>query len=56
MDPISLLITFLIAILVLGIIWYAAGAAGLPANLRTIILLIAALIILLWLVRSAGLF
>jgi hypothetical protein len=54
-DPIQLLVTFLIAIVVLGVIWYAAGLAGLPGNLRTIILLVAALIVLLWLVRSAGL-
>jgi hypothetical protein len=54
-DPISLLIYFLIAIVVLGIIWYAAGLAGLPGNLRTIILLIASLIVLLWLVRASGL-
>lgn len=55
MEPITLLVQFLIAIVVLGVIWYAAGLAGLPGNLRTIILLIAALIVLLWLVRAAGL-
>jgi hypothetical protein len=54
-DPIALLVYFLVAIVVLGIIWYAAGLAGLPANLRTIILLVAALIILLWVVRASGL-
>lgn len=54
-NLLQLLVTFLIAIVVLGIIWYAAALAGLPGNLRAIILLIAALIVLLWLVSSAGL-
>lgn len=50
MDPISLLVTFLVAILVLAIIWYVAGLAGLPEHLRTILLLVAALLVVLWLV------
>lgn len=49
-DPISLLVTFLVAILVLAIIWYVAGLAGLPEHLRTILLLVAALLVVLWLV------
>lgn len=56
MDPITLLIYFLIAILVLGIIWYIAGAVGLPANVRNIVVLVAVLIVVLWLLRSSGLF
>lgn len=55
MDPITLLIYFLVAILVLGVIWYAAGLAGLPANVRSLILLVAVLVVALWLLRSSGL-
>lgn len=56
MDLIQLLIYFVVAILVLAIIWYVAGLAGLPENLRTIILLVAALLVLLVLLSRAGLF
>lgn len=56
-DPITFLIYFLVAIVVLGVIWYAAGLANLPGNVRSIILLVAvvAVAVLLWLIRAAGL-
>jgi hypothetical protein len=56
MDPIQLLIYFVIGIIVLGVIWYATGAMGIPQPLSNIILLIAALLVLLWLLRATGLF
>lgn len=54
-DPITFLIYFLVAIVVLGVIWYAAGLANLPGNVRSIILLVAVVAVLLWLIRAAGL-
>ena len=54
MDPITLLIYFLVAIIVLAIIWYLMAWVELPQPLRNIILLVAALLVLLWIVRGAG--
>ena len=56
MDPITLLITFVVAIIVLGVIWYACGMMGIPQPVRNIILLIAFLLVFLWLVQKTGLF
>lgn len=54
-DPIQLLIYFLVAIIVLAIIWYATGLANLPGNVRSLILLVAVVLVLLWLMRAGGL-
>jgi cytosine/uracil/thiamine/allantoin permease len=56
MDPLTLLVYFLVGIVVLAIIWYAMGVLDIPQPVRNIILLVAVLLLLLWLVRSAGLF
>ena len=55
MDPITLLLYFLVAILVLAIIWYVMAWLELPMLLRNIVLLVAALIVLLWIASRAGL-
>ena len=47
MDPIQLLIWFLVAIVVLGIIYYALLWIEVEKPLRNIILLVAALLLLL---------
>lgn len=49
MEPISLLITMLVGLIVLGIIWYVAKLVGLPPNISTIILLVALLLFILYL-------
>lgn len=51
MDPISLLIWLLVAIIVLAIVWYAMGWIGVPDPPARIILLVVALILLLYLLR-----
>lgn len=54
MEPITFLIYALIAVLIIGAIWYVSGMVGLPREARMIILIIVALIVLLWLLRYAG--
>lgn len=54
-DPITLLIYLLVAIVIIGIIWYVMGLTTLPNSLRTIILLVVILIVLLWLLNRSGL-
>lgn len=49
---ISLLLTLLIAVLILAIIWYAMGAVGLPDPPKTIVMLVALLIVILYLIRG----
>lgn len=56
MDPLTLLVYFLVAIVVLAIIWYVMIWLKIPSPLNNIVLLVAALLVLLWIVRGAGLF
>ena len=46
------LITLIVAILLLAVLWYALGLLPLPEPVRTIILIIAALLVLLYVFRG----
>lgn len=54
MEPISLLVAIIVGVVVLAIIYYILQYVGLPAPITNIILLVAALLILLWLLRGGG--
>ena len=55
MEPVSLLIYALVALIVLAIVWYASGILDLPIMVRNVILLVALLAILLWLMQRMAL-
>ena len=56
MEPITLLITFVLGICALALIFWLIGYVSLPAPLGNIIIVIAALLFLLYFVRQSGLF
>lgn len=55
MDPVSLLVYILIAVLFLVLIYYVLSLAPIDATVRNIILIVVVLLILVWLLRNAGL-
>ncbi len=54
MDPITLLFSALIGVLVVGIVWYVMAWLGIPDPPAKIILLVVVLIIVLWLLQRSG--
>ncbi len=55
-DPITLLIYLCIFAVVVYLIFYILGLLPIPAPARTIIVVLVALILLLWLLRYLGIF
>jgi hypothetical protein len=51
---IALLVAVLIAILILGIVWWVSGLMGLPSEIRYIILVVVLIIMLIILLSGNG--
>jgi len=54
MNPIEILINFVVIIFVLGIIWMASDWMRISAQLRNILLAIAGFLCLIWLLGQFG--
>lgn len=55
MDPISILIYLLIFVLILGLIWWAGNALGIPQQVLIMVLIVAVVLLALWMLRAIGL-
>ncbi len=55
MDPISLLIWLIVVFILAAILYYVLTLLPLPANIRTIIILLIVLLLVLYLVSRMGL-
>ena len=54
-DPISLLVALIIILLFVYLLFWGMGRLAVPAPIRTVVIVVVALIVLVWLLQRTGL-